>query len=653
MDLLIEHSQLSTVNPIIIRLCRALHNVTMSSRETNYTHIVNVWLDAANNRDTPIALALRRGNHTTSRKLDGLVRTPGPIDTLRYVLPGETDERELNDEEKEELHAIIPYRNFLQNECGRSDHVSVDITTKDRDDFLDYIGLVYDHNNPTQYDPEWALRSELARAHPSSTSSSGTSIPTTISSPSTSLQQWDKGIKRDPSLFPKLKNNYQWNGFRLQFTAVAKAQRVDKVLDPTYSPAPGTEEEALLYRMKEFIYSILLTNIETTKGEAIVKQHEDDMDAQEVWKLLVAHYTDSIAASKRADVLFATITTSRMKEIRNKPLEVCITNFRSTVQEYNKLADDPMSESTELTHLKNFVSTIPDLNNVTTTANIWKRLHGTALDPSTYMDLYEAQAAEIDAQDRAKFIARGGRAQSARYEQLRASTHEGEYDDDEYDVDYDDFEHEDPFEVNMSNRNAPYVHPLARQQRGPSRPMLGKSTWLSLSKEGREIWDKLSDRDKTHIVMSRRPPPRRDAANEYAEQQLARDEPPPSSSRSTNVCETNGDNSQDQSLEINSTICSTLLDALQAPKIEANQTSRLPPYDVRRLLSQESSKKYGEKESTSSSKHGELMNGEMKIKKKSLPKSSSLKATITDKFSNRISSNHRTLQIRMPVICRL
>ncbi len=103
----------------------------MSSRETNYTHIVNVWLDAANNRDTPIALALRRGNHTTSRKLDGLVRTPGPIDKLRYVLPGETDERELNEEEKEELHAIILYRNFLQNEYGRSDHGSVDITTKD------------------------------------------------------------------------------------------------------------------------------------------------------------------------------------------------------------------------------------------------------------------------------------------------------------------------------------------------------------------------------------------------------------------------------------------------------------------------------------------------------------------------------------------
>ena len=172
----------------------------MSSRETNYTHIVNVWLDAANKRDTPIALALRRGNHTTSHK---------SIDELRYVLPGETNERELDNEEKEELHAIIPYRNFLQNEYGRSDRGKVDLTTKNRDDFLDYISLVYDSANPTKYDPDWALRSELSRAHPSSTSSSCTSIPSSTSSSPTSLQQWDKAIKRDPSLFPKMTKNYQ------------------------------------------------------------------------------------------------------------------------------------------------------------------------------------------------------------------------------------------------------------------------------------------------------------------------------------------------------------------------------------------------------------------------------------------------------------
>ena len=87
----------------------------MTSQAEELTHIINVWLDAAD-QDHPVALALRRGNYTTSRKLDKLVRTPGGVASLKYILPGETEEHELNEEQQEELMAYLPYCNFLQNQ---------------------------------------------------------------------------------------------------------------------------------------------------------------------------------------------------------------------------------------------------------------------------------------------------------------------------------------------------------------------------------------------------------------------------------------------------------------------------------------------------------------------------------------------------------
>ncbi len=85
--------------------------------QADYKHIREIWLDAARS-DHPISLSLRRGNHTTTRKLDKLVRTPGEIARLQYVDPADGQEKPLEDDYKEEISAVVSYKNMLQNEHG-------------------------------------------------------------------------------------------------------------------------------------------------------------------------------------------------------------------------------------------------------------------------------------------------------------------------------------------------------------------------------------------------------------------------------------------------------------------------------------------------------------------------------------------------------
>lgn len=617
----------------------------MSSREADYFHIVEDWLDAAN-QDSPIALALRRGNYTTSRRLDGLIRTPGNIDQLRYILPGETDEHELNEEQKEELRAIKPYRNFLQNQHGLE---KVDITTKSRDDFLDYIGLVYDPTDPTQYDPDWALRSEQSRAHPSSTASPTTSG--TPSSPSSrELQQWDKGIKRDASAFPVLKRAYEWDDFWHKFTAIAMAQQVDKVLDPTYTPSPGTTEEALLQRMNLFVYSVLTNSIQTAKGEAIVKKYESTKNAQKVCHLLVEHHMDSVVADAQADVLFTKITATTIPPFnQDKTYEAYITIFRSNVRQYNKLADTPMDEATELTHLRNYVSTIRDLAVIKTQAKLLARLDKSkSLDPSVEIELYEAQAQELDSETKKNMFSGPARRAAARQAHYTEEYADYPEDTNQY-ANEDDEEYYEAYQVDEYHYHADFLPEPNQNSRPPrhcdvrrdaTRTMLDLNTWRSLSSQGQDTWDRLSDKDKRIIIRSRQPRPRRNGTRESnVTRSDDNGDPPPSvlrnqqQPRSANRHETSQQDEDQLQLQVNQAeTCDSLIDIVcHQPPIEANQVSQLPPYDLRRLLSQPN--KNGEL------KNGEPMNGELQIKKTAT--SSAKKPAIMDRFKNRIGSNHR------------
>lgn len=559
-----------------------------------YDHIMEVWLDAAA-PDHPVALALRRGNYTTMRRLENLSRTPGDIDKLRYVPQGETDERELDDEQKEDIHAVHAYHNFLQNEHGPSSECGkIDITLRDREDFLDYVSRIFDASNPTHYDDAWARRSMQARAIYARTTTSTTAAPatatTTTSSPDKALQQWDKGVKRDASAFPTLTKDYEFDDFWLKFKAIAKAQQVDKVLDPTYTPPAGSIEEDLLQRMNEFVYSVLTTHIQTTRGEQIVKDFEDTTDAQKACEKLVKHHMESIAATKRADKLFRDITSTSIPDVREYTYEKYISRFRGKVRQYNKIADTPMDAATELTHLKNYVSGHNGMKQVSTTANLMKAMVGKPLDPGKYIELFEEQAQELDGEHKKRMFGQQSARDRERKAMLTQALYSSDYSDDDYHVVSDDEDTTYGAFAAEGSKKWEMRYPARR-------PSLSKETWRALCREDQIVWDRMSLEGKKTIILSllRRTAntngtetnPNEIANNDGSNpdrkelltpDKLSQDRAARRGTVDANVTEFI-DDEEVITLDANGT---TLIDSL----CEVNQASHLKPYDLHRFMSQ-------------------------------------------------------------------
>ena len=60
------------------------------------------------------------------------------------------------------------------------------------------------------------------------------------------IRDFTRGIKRDQSLFPKLKDEAKWDSYNRNLSAQCRAQGVANILDAAYTPA--TPEETTLFR---------------------------------------------------------------------------------------------------------------------------------------------------------------------------------------------------------------------------------------------------------------------------------------------------------------------------------------------------------------------------------------------------------------------
>ena len=102
------------------------------------------------------------------------------------------------------------------------------------------------------------------------TSFSGESKHQTPSESQTALNNFKKGTKRDASVYPIFKNDKYYDTFQRSFLANLKAQGLYDVADPDHDPENGDTYEKELFKGKQsFVYSVLVTSLQTEKGERI------------------------------------------------------------------------------------------------------------------------------------------------------------------------------------------------------------------------------------------------------------------------------------------------------------------------------------------------------------------------------------------------
>ena len=113
------------------------------------------------------------------------------------------------------------------------------------------------------------------------------------------LTNFKKGIKRDASAYPIFKNERYYNTFIRPFKATAKAQGLNSLMDPNFTPGSDEYEQQLFEEQQDFLYSVLISSVKTEFSEALVKDHEGD--AQLILDLLHEHHTGNSQYS-RAEV---------------------------------------------------------------------------------------------------------------------------------------------------------------------------------------------------------------------------------------------------------------------------------------------------------------------------------------------------------------
>ena len=129
----------------------------------------------------------------------------------------------------------------------------------------------------------------------------------------TPAENWERGIKRDPNLFPTIKRDADWKHFSDKMLLEAKAQLVDDILDPTYRPTTKDEKDLFLLK-KNYMMSVFKNHILTDKGKSIVATHTSTGEAQKVWKELVEYHKESTQADNVCEMLLNYIVTSRIDD---------------------------------------------------------------------------------------------------------------------------------------------------------------------------------------------------------------------------------------------------------------------------------------------------------------------------------------------------
>ena len=121
----------------------------------------------------------------------------------------------------------------------------------------------------------WKLN-EITTKSPSPPPSVTASSPRAAPSPpscSSQLLYFKRGIKRDISAYPTLKDEKYYESFNRSVLVTARAHDCEEILQPTYRPRSDTESLELFRLKNDFMYSVFNKCLLSDMGKTIVRKH--------------------------------------------------------------------------------------------------------------------------------------------------------------------------------------------------------------------------------------------------------------------------------------------------------------------------------------------------------------------------------------------
>ena len=268
-----------------------------------------------------------------------------------------------------------------------------------------YFGpFYYIQIHPQDYD-EWHTSPPEEEIHFQTPSNSGspTTPQSTVSSEASesyiTLTNFKKGIKRDASAYPIFKNERYYNTFTRHFKATAKAQGLNSLMDPNFTPGSDEHEQQLFQEQQDFLYSVLISSLKTEFSEALVKDHEGD--AQLILELLHEHHTGNSQYS-RAEINRITkyLTNIKLDDTWRGTNESFLMHYNDQLRLLDSLVDsgENLPDNARVTFLESAIESVPDLQRVKITDNVLQAQLGSTRPISyrSYFDLLKDAAFHLD-----------------------------------------------------------------------------------------------------------------------------------------------------------------------------------------------------------------------------------------------------------------
>ena len=258
--------------------------------------------------------------------------------------------------------------------------------------------------DPQDYD-EWRISTPEEEIHFQTPSKLGSpATPRSMATSQTSesyitLTNFKKGIKRDASAYPIFKNERYYNTFICHFKATAKAQGLNTLMDPNFTPGSDEYEQQLFQEQQDFLYSVLISSLKTDFSEALVKDHEGD--AQLILELLHEHHTGNSQYS-RSEINRITkyLTNIKLDDTWRGTNESFLMHYNDQLRLLDSLvdSDEKLPDNTRVTFLESAVESVPDLRRVKITDNVLQaKLDSTRpISYRSYFDLLKDAVFHLD-----------------------------------------------------------------------------------------------------------------------------------------------------------------------------------------------------------------------------------------------------------------
>ena len=433
--------------------------------------------------DSPLVNALTREG--INNIADLISMTPDDVDALLYESNegGSITLRPLS----RGLRRLIPLlQEFTERRGAEGNPIGNDWTSVTQEEFDEFRTSPALIGNITGNSP-------FVRSNPYVT-------PSPSSSKSTDLALWDRGVKRDPLLFPTLKDEKFNESWHRAMRSQARAQRVEKILDPTYAPTTNDEKE-LFDRAQAYMYSVLDKVLLTDIGKKIVRKYELTYNAQQVYKEISDHHFKSTKAALVSSDLLTYITGNRLGSDWKGTLGSYIVHWQEQVRLYESLvpSKDHFSDGQKRVMLQNAVNKVQELRRVQTTIEIQKTNTGNDLNYDQYCSLLVSAAQAYD---------KNQTTSTLRARRTAFMSQLGEPDDSGYYPD--SFEPEDDSELYDIDSPISLIYANSAEHSRRHRTLQGVrmtgQQWAALSDKGRQVWDTLTDDDKAVILFGRSSP---------------------------------------------------------------------------------------------------------------------------------------------------